>query len=126
MKNFFKWSDLPLLLVLIAAGLFFWLLPNQNRSEEGTVAEIYYQSELVKTIDLTKGEESVFSIDQKPDVIFHVFPDGSVCFESSDCPDKVCVHTGKLRYAGQSAACLPNGIVLKIKSTSGGADLILR
>ena len=36
--------------------------------------------------------------------------------KQSDCPDQVCVNTGKLYKAGQYAACLPNGFVLKIVS----------
>lgn len=34
---------------------------------------------------------------------------------SSQCPDKVCVHTGTLTKAGQSAICLPAQFVLRLE-----------
>ncbi|HYE68792.1 MAG TPA: NusG domain II-containing protein, partial [Anaerovoracaceae bacterium] len=55
-----------------------------------------------------------FSIPQDENVIFHLYQDGSIAFVESDCPDKVCIHAGKLKMTGQFAACLPNGIVMKI------------
>lgn len=41
--------------------------------------------------------------------------DGRVRFLQSGCPDKVCVHTGWLSQAGQTAACLPAGILLRVE-----------
>lgn len=40
--------------------------------------------------------------------------DGRVRFAESGCPDKVCVHTGWLSRAGQTAACLPAEILIKV------------
>jgi len=77
-------------------------------------AEIYYNGDLVETVDLKKGEDRTFWIPQNENVVFHIYPDGTIAFESSDCPDQICVKSGKLGIVGQSAACLPNGIVLKI------------
>ena len=31
---------------------------------------------------------------------------------SSNCPDKICVHTGWVSECGHFAACLPNGVIL--------------
>lgn len=77
-------------------------------------AEIYYGSELAETVALDTGEERRFSIPQNEHVVFHLYKDGSIAFEESDCPDKVCIRAGKLSRVGQSAACLPNKITLKI------------
>ena len=41
--------------------------------------------------------------------------DGSVWLTEADCPDKICVQTGKIRYAGQSIICLPHKAVVEIK-----------
>ncbi len=41
--------------------------------------------------------------------------DGRVRFTHSDCPDKVCVHTGWLSRAGQTAACLPAGVLVRVE-----------
>lgn len=45
--------------------------------------------------------------------------DGRIRFVESGCPDKVCVHTGWLSRGGQTAACLPAGVILRVE---GGPD----
>lgn len=80
----------------------------------GVVAEIYHKAKLAKRIDLTSALEEYFSIPELPNVIFHVFGDGSIAFDHSDCPDQICVKTGKLRRPGQIAACLVNDVYVRI------------
>ena len=46
--------------------------------------------------------------------------DGRIRFYSSGCPDQICVHSGWLSREGQSAACIPAGVALKITRGSGG------
>ena len=41
---------------------------------------------------------------------------GAIWFEFSGCPDQICVRTGKLSRASESAACLPAGVVIKVES----------
>ena len=55
-------------------------------------------------------------------MVFHLYPDGGICFEKSDCSDKICIHAGKLYTVGQSAACLPNGIIIKIVPAGEHSD----
>lgn len=112
--KFFKKTDIIIILVIVAAGVLTQVLHTHLFSDKAARAEIYYYSKLVKTIDLDKKEEKHFSIPQNENVVFHLDKEGNIRFEKSDCPDKICVKTGKLHMVGQSAACLPNGIVLKI------------
>ena len=48
--------------------------------------------------------------------------DGRIRFEESGCPDKVCVHTGWLSRSGQTAACLPAGVILRVEGDTGDED----
>jgi hypothetical protein len=121
--KFAKKSDFIALAVLLLVCAGAWFGYRQYFGRQGTAAEIYYQSKLVETVDLTRGVEKRFSIPQNKNVVFHLYRDGSICFEESDCPDKICIRAGRLRAVGESAACLPNQIVLKIVAKgSGGAD----
>jgi hypothetical protein len=120
--KFARKTDLIVIAVLVAAGILIWALFSSVFGRSGAVAEIYYKSELVKTVSLTAGKEESFSIDGLPNVVFHQYPDGSIAFIESDCPDKVCVKSGRLRIAGQMAACLPNQIYLKIVGTASDQD----
>lgn len=120
--KFFKKSDIIIILSVILIAVIIGGVYQYNNSKKTAKAEIYYYSELVKTVDLSKGKEETFSIPQNEHVIFHVNSDGAIRFEESDCPDKVCIHAGYLNMVGESAACLPNGIVLKIVQSNNHSD----
>jgi len=112
--KFFKKTDIIVIIVLITLSAAAWLTYSHLFSDKAAKAEIYYNSKLVETVDLTSGEEKTFSIPQKKNVVFYYDGKGNIRFEKSDCPDKVCVNAGNLHIIGQTAACLPNGIVMKI------------
>ncbi len=120
--------DIIIVAVLAAAAILAWTLYTGVLGKAGTTAEIYYRSQLVKTVALKTGQDETFSIQQEPDVVFRLHPDGSISFEESDCPDKICIESGKLHLAGQYAACLPNLIYVKIVSeedADGAADIYI-
>lgn len=118
--KFIKKTDFVILLAVLAVCSAGWLFYQKEYGSEAAVAKIYYQSQLVETVDLTKGVDRRFSIPQNKNVVFHQFSDGSICFEESNCPDKICIKAGRLKTVGQSAACLPNKIILKIVAKNGG------
>ena len=43
---------------------------------------------------------------------------GAAWLEEADCPDQICVKTGKIKYTGQSIICLPHKVVVEIKEES--------
>ncbi len=114
--KFFKRSDIVIIAVLLLVSLASWVLYDYFSTGSQVKAEIYYYSDLVETVSLTEGEERTFSISQNPRVQFRQDADGRIAFIASDCPDQICVHTGKIHRPGEYAACLPNGIILKIVS----------
>ena len=93
--SLFRWGDAVVILaVLLLAGASFFLLIAGSRPWELT------------------GRDGI------PVVIEAA--DGRIRFYSSGCPDQICVHSGWLSREGQSAACIPAGIALKITDGSGG------
>ena len=120
--KFAKKTDFIVIIVLVAAGILIWALFSTVLGRSGAVAEIYFKSELVRTVRLTPGKDESFSIDGLPNVVFHQYPDGSIAFVESDCPDKVCIKSGRLRLAGQMSACLPNQVYIKIVGASSDKD----
>ena len=118
--RFFKKTDIFIILfILIAAAVIFVFYKTQNKNKPA-IAKIYYMSELVETIELNTKENKIFSIPSKENVKFHLYTDGSIAFVESDCSDKVCINTGKINTVGETAACLPNGLLVKIDSSGGG------
>jgi hypothetical protein len=49
---------------------------------------------------------------------------GRVRMVDSACPDKLCVRTGWISRPGESIVCLPNRVVIEIKSGEGGPDVV--
>ncbi len=128
--KFIKKRDFIIIAVILLAACIFYFVYNMQ-SDKGTAkAEIYYESELVMTVMLNKNEDRAFKLPQNENVVFHLYEDGSIRFEESNCPDKVCIKSGKLRHIGSSAACLPNKVILKIvpvKDTDNNdVDIIVR
>lgn len=127
--KFFKRTDMIIIIGIIAVSIASWGIYNYAFAEDRVKAEIYYYSELVKTVELSTGEDMTFSVPQDENVVFHLYKDGTIAFVESDCPDKVCIHAGKLKTAGQFAACLPNGIVMKLvpekERAEDDADLVI-
>jgi hypothetical protein len=107
-------TDIIIIFIILVISIISFLTFNYLAQNEGAQAEIYLGSELVKTVDLSIGTDKTFSIPGREKVVFHIFEDGSIAFESSDCQDQICVHSGKLHTVGQSAACLPNDLIIKI------------
>ncbi len=106
MKLFLKKDIIVILCLFLCALIFFYIFSPEG---EGMFYEISADSE--KTV-----RESIYT--KKKTVLdcgAVIVCDGkSVFFESSDCPDKVCVNTGALSKDGEWAACLPNKVFLKV------------
>lgn len=117
--KFFKKTDLIIIIILLVISATAYITYNYLAQGEEAKAEIYLGSELMKTVALSTGENRSFSIPGKENVVFHLYEDGSIAFEKSDCPDQICVHSGRLHIVGQSAACLPNRLILKIVPKNG-------
>lgn len=122
-------TDLILTATVGVLALVFFLLNRGLIAEKGVYAEIYHGFVLVDRIELSNTKGGIFSIPGASNVVFQHYADGSIAFIESDCPDKVCIRSGRLKNAGQFAACLPNRILLKIVSEEKegeGPDLILQ
>ena len=50
--------------------------------------------------------------------------DGKIGFSESDCPDKICVHTGMLSLVGDVAACVPNKTVITVVGGEAAVDTL--
>ena len=124
-RKFFRRVDIVVItavLALSAAGA--WVYSSRP-AMGGESAEIYSDSLLVMTVDLADCPETEFASPTNENVVFRTSGDGRIRFERSDCPDKVCVNSGWHWRSGEIAACLPNGVVLKIVSPDAERDAIV-
>ncbi len=116
-SRLFRWGDAVVILaVLLLTGVSFFLLiagaePGSTAVITTPEGEITWELSRNNTWELT-GRNGI------PVVI--EASDGRIRFYSSGCPDQICVHSGWLSREGQSAACLPAGVALRIAGGSGG------
>ena len=101
--------------LLLAAGALYLAL---SLLPQGTVAVVEQNGQEVaqltgpETLSLT-GENGV-------EVTITFTPQGAAV-TASTCPDQVCVQTGQLTRAGESAICLPARVTLRLE---GGGDSV--
>lgn len=100
--------DIVLLVVFAAAiGVAFWLIYRLPKSTVLITAPGYSR-------ELSVTDNAVIELEH---LTVHV-ENGKVWVTDSDCPDKICEHTGAIERAGESIVCLPNGIVISVNGES--------
>jgi len=109
-----KKTDLIVIGLLIGLGLVGYFTWPLLFSQKGATAKVFHDKTLIVEIDLTKPVEGRIDIPDHPHVVVWQYADGSIAFIESDCPDQLCVKMGKIKMAGQSAACLPNHVIIRI------------
>ncbi len=54
-----------------------------------------------------------------------VVEDGSARVISANCPNKLCVKQGVIRYTGQCITCLPNKLTVTVVGGDDSVDIVL-
>ncbi len=106
-----------ILFVVIAAGVLVWSMSQPD----GDVVVIHKNDEIIEEIDLADIEKPR-TIDLGTNEVY-VEKDG-VSMKSAKCPDKICVHTGKIDKDGEAIICAPNKIMIEFKGKDGKVDAV--
>lgn len=64
--------------------------------------------------------DRIFTLENNGIALTVSIEDGEVSVKSSDCPDKICVASGKISKVGQTVVCAPAMISLRIVGGNGG------
>ena len=90
-------------------------------SYEGDIVIVKVDGTVVKELPLNQDDEFTVSGFQGG-INSIIIRNGSVLASDADCPDKLCVKTGKINRAGETIVCLPHRVVVEIKSNSVSDD----
>ena len=94
-----------------------------NGTNDGQVAEIYVNGELLQQVDLNKVETPYeIPIEQNDKLNIVYVEDGQISVKSANCPDGICVNQGAISNSFYPIVCLPNNVVIKIKGGSANYD----
>ncbi|MCR5357438.1 MAG: NusG domain II-containing protein [Lachnospiraceae bacterium] len=118
-------NDIILMAVITAAAVLIMLFLFAFR-ERGVYAYVYVDGKLFGEYPLNKDcEIQVTGYDGGTNIL--VIKDNTARIKEASCPDKLCMHQGKISINGQSLICLPNRVVVEIKGWGGdGYDAVTR
>lgn len=112
-----KIGDIILIAFLIVLTLFFIFF----NTKKGEKAIIEADGTVIKVLDLSHDSQFVYEGKYKNTIMVK---NGSVFVSDSDCPDKSCIHSGKLSSGSKIICCLPNKLIIRIANRNEKVDVI--
>ena len=125
MKSLFKWLKIGDYAIIVALGLLTLAsqLIIQHRYKEGETVRISVDGEEKLTSSLVK--DSIIPIKGYLGISTIHIHAGSAWIEDSPCPNKHCIHMGKIHRAGEMIICIPNRVILLVEGKpESGVDAV--
>ena len=83
-------------------------------------ASIFRDGELLfQHLKLDKDQEVVLS---NGAMVVEV-RDGRIRVKGSDCPRRICLHTGWIQHPGETIVCVPNKMVIEVEASGSAPSL---
>lgn len=115
-------KDVLLIAALLLAGLVLLLILRLSRAH-GAYVEVRVGGSVTAVYAL--DEEGSYRIEgYNGGYNLLVISEGTATVTEADCPDKLCVGMGQIRYGGQSIICLPHQVVVSIIDENSNIDEI--
>ena len=110
------------ILLVVAVGFYIGIHVFQ---EKGSTVIVTVDGEEVASFPLDEDTTyEITGVDSGYNTL--VIADGEAYLSDADCPDLVCVHTGKISQEGETIVCLPHKVVVSIEGDgleSGDEDI---
>lgn len=118
-------ADLLLIAGLLSVSLLAYAVIQFMVKKDGVYAVVKVDGQIVHQLSLKQaGSFTVEGYQGGRNVI--VVDEGSVYMQEADCPDKVCVRTGKISHTGETIVCLPHRVVVEISGQAASLDSMVR
>lgn len=111
----FKKGDIAVIAAVFAAVMIFTLW--SNLSSKNVDAVITVNGAVVETVDLSAVTDRREIIPDTSPAVKIVAENGEIWFEYAECEDRLCVASGRLRKAGDTAVCLPSKTVITVSGS---------
>lgn len=102
--------------VLFLAALLLLCIPNKSAD----IAKITVDGKLFATVPLNR--DRVIDINGTNTVVIE---NGEIYMQSANCPDKLCIHQGRISDSSKKIICLPNKIIIEATKESN-LDTVVR
>lgn len=110
---------ITLALAVLCAGLLVTWMILRKKGDSQNLAEIVYQGELIRTVDLsTITATETFTVGEPgAQNTIQISPDG-IGVIAADCKDQICVHQGIRSHGPEPIVCLPHKLSIRFKDSS--------
>ena len=110
-----KKKDILLVISIIFLIIVLFIVNNIINKEKSEVIEIYVNNEIYKTISINDEEDLMIEIGSEYNHI--KIHDGGVEMIAASCDDNVCVNAGFISKLSERIVCMPNKVVIKVKTS---------
>ncbi|MCI9148488.1 MAG: NusG domain II-containing protein [Hungatella sp.] len=105
--------DILLAVAIILAAAAFYIGNRIINRAPAVIVEVSVDGVISQEIDLSKdGEYIIQGYSNGSNTL--VIENGQAWIADATCPDKVCIHQGKINRSGEMIVCLPNLMIAKI------------
>ena len=109
-------KDLLLIVIILAIAAVGFTVNYYIQKKPAAQLEITVDGKVVELLDLNKDTE--MTIDGWNGGTNHlIIQDGIAWVDEATCPDKVCIHQGKVTMNRQMIVCLPNRLVISVSGS---------
>ena len=122
-RKLFTLFDIIIIALVLAAA---FLSVLQFFKTSALSAAVRENGEVVDNVNLSTIDHELIKVYSETYNVTVKFTKDGAEVVSSDCPDKLCVHTGKITRSGQSIVCLPAKISITLESKDKSVDGISR
>ncbi|MBQ8183264.1 MAG: NusG domain II-containing protein [Clostridia bacterium] len=119
-RRLFKFTDFIIIGIVLSVAFSFLIWGRQENGQPTAVITV--NGNTSQRINLNTAEDKIFTVDTSPVVTIQI-KDSKIRFTDSLCPDKTCEKCGFLYEIGDTAACVPAGVVITIDGDGLNSDL---
>ena len=114
-----KKRDIILIASILIVAIAFFLIVELTK-EEGAGVTVKVDGTEVAEYSLSKN--GTYPLNGGTNIL--VIENGKAYLTDANCPDKLCVHQGKISRTGEVITCLPNKLTVSVFGAEQSVDLI--
>ena len=114
-----KKRDIILIASILIVAIAFFLIVELTK-EEG--AGVTIKVDGVKVAEYSLSKNGTYPLNGGTNIL--VIENGKAYLTDANCPDKLCVHQGKISRTGETITCLPNKLTVTVFGAEESVDLV--
>ena len=114
-----KKRDIILIASILIVAIALFLVVEMTK-EEG--AGVTIKVDGIKVAEYSLTADGTYPLNGGTNIL--VIEDGRAYLTDANCPDKLCVHQGKISRTGETITCLPNKLTVTVFGAEESLDLI--